>query len=225
MLRPNPDSPLLVIEDCLLDGKTFRDSRWQRETGGAPVGPSANLRPADALVIPPGSRRIEFHFRGLSLANPGQVRYRYRLEGLESDWVDAGTTRLAQYNSLPPGDYRFHVSACNSDGVWNEAGAVVSVKILPHLYETWWFRVLTGVAVLAALAGTVRFSVVRQFNAKMEQLKRQQAVERERVRIAKDIHDDLGSSLTRITMLSSAKRNFPKPRPQTSSASTARRVN
>ena len=129
------------------------------------------------------------------------MQFRYRLDHLDTDWVQAGTRRFAQYNFLPPGNYRFHVLACNSDEVWNQTGSEVSVNIRPHFYEIWWFRVLAALAVLGAVAGVVRQTATRRLHQKMEQLERRQAVERERARIAKDIHDDLGASLNLIAVL------------------------
>jgi len=93
------------------------------------------------------------------------------------------------------------VIACNSDGVWNETGNSLTLKILPHFYETLWFRILTGLGVVGLVAGAVWYSVMRRLHRKMEELARQQAVERERARIAKDIHDDLGANLTLIAVL------------------------
>src|SRR5262249_53926326 len=80
--------------------------------------------PADAAVrVPPGEPRVEFRYTGLSLRVPERVRFRYRLEGFDPDWVEADTRRVAYYTNLPPGRYRFQVIACNDDGVWNETGA------------------------------------------------------------------------------------------------------
>jgi signal transduction histidine kinase len=91
--------------------------------------------------------------------------------------------------------------ACNADGVWNTAGAAIVVTVLPHYYETLWFRALLALAVIAGVSGIVRFVTVRRMRRQMELLEQRHAIERERGRIARDIHDDLGSSLTRIMML------------------------
>lgn len=196
-VRQNLMPPPVVIEEVLVDGKI------QHPVLKAQNGENNKMVPSNAgfLEVQPGARRFEFHFAGLSLSAPDEVRFRYKLEGFETDWVEAGTQRSAQYNFLPPGDYRFHVIACNSDGIWNEAGSVLTLKILPHFYETWWFRALAGLAAAGLLAGTIRYTVTRRLRRKMEQLKRQQAIERERTRIAKDLHDDLGASLTLIAVL------------------------
>lgn len=185
-LKPNLTPPPVVIEEILVDGRSQKIPEASRTA---------------SLKIPPGKHQIEFRFTGLSLASPDRVQFRYRLAGVDADWVLAGTRRSAQYSFLPPGDYEFRVIACNSDGAWNEVGARLPLKILPHFYETWWFQTLAVVLVLGAVAGIVRRTATRRLHKKMEELERKQMVERERARIAKDIHDDLGASLTLIAVL------------------------
>ncbi|HET7535554.1 MAG TPA: two-component regulator propeller domain-containing protein [Candidatus Didemnitutus sp.] len=93
-----------------------------------------------------GARNLEFEYSAIDYQAPERIRYRYRLEGFESDWVDAGSRRSAYYTNLPPGDYRFHVQACNADGVWNTEGAGYHLTLRPELHEYWWFRVGLGAA-------------------------------------------------------------------------------
>jgi signal transduction histidine kinase len=126
---------------------------------------------------------------------------------LEKDWVDAGAKRVANYSFLPPGDYTFRVIACNNDGIWNETGVSLPFTLLPHFWQTWWFRVLGGVLTAVAAGGTVWFDTRRRMRRKLERIERQRMIEQERARIAHDIHDDLGSQLTRITMLSESARS------------------
>jgi len=154
------------------------------------------------LHIAPGHQRFDFDYTALSLVSPEQVRFRCRLEGLEDGWVDAGTRRAVNYNFVPPGDYVFHVMACNNDDVWNEEGAQFAFHVLPHFWQTAWFRGVTGLSAVLAASGVVWFDTRRRMRRRLERLERQRALERERARIARDIHDDLGASLTRITMLS-----------------------
>jgi signal transduction histidine kinase len=189
-VRPNLKAPPVVIEDVMVDG-----------LGNNSPGQGLQRDGATTLEIPPGKHQLEFRYTGLSLASSERVQFRYRLEGVDPEWVSAGTRRFAHYGFLPPGNYRFDVMACNSDGVWSEAGAALGLVILPHYYETVWFRVLAGVVLAGAVAGSVRYAVTRRLHRKLERLERQQAVERERARIAKDIHDDLGASLTLIAVL------------------------
>lgn len=158
------------------------------------------------ITIPPGKQRFEFRYTGLSFAAPDRVRFKYRLEGLEEDWIDAGMRRNVQYTHLSPGTYTFHVIACNNDDVWNESGAALGFVVLPYFWQTWWFRVAAVVAGASTVGGGVLSVMRRRVRRKFEQLEQQRAVERERSRIARDIHDDLGASLTRITMLSQTMR-------------------
>jgi len=127
-IEMNPLPPPVVIEQIRADGQVLPSS-----------GP---------LRLPPGVRRLEFAYTALAFRNPRAVRFRYRLEGFEKEWVDAGPRRTAYYTNLPPGRYRFRVRAANEDGVWNETGAASDLVLEQRLDQTVWFRTL----VLAALA-------------------------------------------------------------------------
>jgi signal transduction histidine kinase/ligand-binding sensor domain-containing protein len=186
-VRINHLPPPMALEEFLVDGK-----------------PVTNL--ASLLKISPGGSHFEFHYTGLSFVAPENVLFKCRIEGLEKDWVDAGPKRVANYSFLPPGDYVFHVIACNNDGVWNETGVSVPFTLLPHFWQTWWFHVFGGLVTVLAASAVVWFDARRRMRRRLEKLEREQAIERERTRIAKDIHDDLGASLTRITMLSQSVR-------------------
>jgi signal transduction histidine kinase/ligand-binding sensor domain-containing protein len=198
-IRTNLLSPPVVIEEILIDGKSLDATA---RAPGQPV-PAGVVYDGDKnfLKVPPGKHQFEFRYTGLSLVSSDRVQFRYRLEGADADWVEAGTSRMAQYNFLPHGTYHFQVAACNSDRIWNVAGAALTLKIQPFFYETLWFRILAGLAAAGLVAGAVRYSILRRLHRKLEQLARQQAVERERARIAKDIHDDLGAHLTLIARL------------------------
>ncbi|MBE0564418.1 MAG: response regulator [Krumholzibacteria bacterium] len=107
------------------------------------------------LNIPAGRRDLEIGYTGLSFRNPQGVRFRYILDGFDDDWVEAGARRTAYYTNLPPGEYTFHVSARNADGVWSRTGASVRLRMLPFFYETIWFRLLCLLALLFVVAGSV----------------------------------------------------------------------
>ncbi len=113
---------------------------------GSPAGP----KPGTLFEIGP-LERLEFHFAALTFLLPERVRYRYRLEGFENGWIEAGMRREAFYTALPPGDYTFHVTACNADGVWNPTGTSLPLRLRPRVTQTWWFR--SGLGLL--LAGLV----------------------------------------------------------------------
>jgi signal transduction histidine kinase/CheY-like chemotaxis protein/ligand-binding sensor domain-containing protein len=113
---------------------------------------------ASGSSIRAGSK-LEFHYTALSLLFPERVRFRYRLEGFDRDWVDAGTRRVAYYTNLPPGTYSFRVVACNNDGIWNEAGASFGFQLTPQFHQTAWFYLLCGMVVVTSGAFAYRWRV------------------------------------------------------------------
>ena len=181
----NEIPPPVVIEQVLVDG----------------VVQSELSNTASPPQLGPGVQRVEFHFTALSLVAPERNRFKYRLEGLENAWVDAGSQRFVTYPHLPPGRYAFRVTACNNDGVWSERGATMAFVVRPHFYETWWFGVCAVTLLLGGGAWAVRFTAVRRLRRKLHRLEEINAVEKERTRIAQDIHDELGANLTRIALL------------------------
>lgn len=124
------------------------------------------------LVLPPRTTDLQIGYTALSLAVPEKVRFRYRLEGVDNDWQDAGTRREAFYTRLGPGKYHFRVIACNNDGVWNEAGASLSFSIAPSWYQTVWFRTLCASAFLGLLwtLHQVRIWKLRQSEKKLREV-------------------------------------------------------
>lgn len=187
----NRQPPVVLIEEMAVDGKLRKLAKPAGRTN------------ADArLEIEPGRHYVEFRFTGLNFAAPDGVRFRARLEPGNTDWQDLGGQRSIGYGPLPPGDYRLQVTACNNEGVWNETGASVAFAVLPYFWETWWFKVGLGGVALAALGITVALAQRRRYRRKLDKVERQREMERERTRIARDLHDDLGTSLTQISMLS-----------------------
>jgi PAS domain S-box-containing protein len=114
---------------------------------------------ANNVRLPPRIRDLQIDYTALSFVAPEKVLFRYKLEGWDRDWQDAGTRRQAFYGSLPPRNYRFRVVACNNSGVWNEAGTFLDFSIAPAYYQTWWFRSLCGLAFLAMVYGAYRVRV------------------------------------------------------------------
>jgi signal transduction histidine kinase/ligand-binding sensor domain-containing protein len=202
-LHPNLRPPTVVIEDLLLDGHSLASTDESPDSLENPA--ETGLNHEKPLVIPPGKHQFEFQYTGISLVSSDRVKFRYQLENEDAGWVDAGSRRSVQYGYLPPGKYQFHVIACNNDGVWNNTGDTLKFIVQPHFYQTWSFQVLAGILGVGLVFGIVRQTTLMRLRRKMEQqmekLERQHVLERERTRIAKDIHDDLGASLTLIAVL------------------------
>jgi signal transduction histidine kinase len=147
--------------------------------------------------LPALSRDLEIDFTALSLVAPEKIRFRYKLEGYDSDWQDVGNRRQAFYTNLPPRNYRFRVMACNNSGVWNEAGTFLDFAIAPAYYQTLWFRLLLVATLLTVLALAYQLrlrQVARQFNVRMEERVA------ERTRIARDLHDTLLQSFQGVLL-------------------------
>jgi ligand-binding sensor domain-containing protein len=103
------------------------------------VANGAGFPPGSSLTLGPTQRNLEIHYTALNFRAPQRLRFRYRMEGFDTDWVDADTRRVAYYTNLPPGTYRFRVIACNGDGVWNNEGANFTLALRPYFYEMRWF--------------------------------------------------------------------------------------
>ena len=157
---------------------------------------------AGTVTIPPGKRRFDLRFTALSLASPEKVRFRHKLEGLDKDWSQPEDSRTITYSYIPPGHYRFRVIACNNDGVWNADGHSLALILQPFFWQTWWFQTGATLLMLVAVALIVRGVERWKTRLRLERLEQQHALEHERSRIAKDIHDDLGANLTQIVFLS-----------------------
>jgi ligand-binding sensor domain-containing protein len=152
---------------------------------------------ARPVRLPALTRDVEIDYTGLSLAEPRKVLFRYKLEGFDSDWQDAGTRRQAFYTNLPPHTYRFRVLASNNDGVWSESDAALGFDLLPAFYQTLWFRLLCGLT-LTMLAWAAYRLRVWQLTAHM----RDRFEERlqERTRIAQELHDSLIQDVMGISL-------------------------
>lgn len=184
--------PPAALQELVIDGESVDLESWRAQPGSA----------TEAYEIGPGRHHVEIRYAGLCLSSPEHVRFRYRMRNLEKDWLEAGGRRSAYYSYLPSGQYVFEAVACSPSGVWGPSSATLSLRVRAYFWQTWWF--LSGTAFLgmtgAALAATGISR--RREQRRREEMERQQASEAERTRIARDIHDQLGIGLTRISMLS-----------------------
>jgi ligand-binding sensor domain-containing protein/signal transduction histidine kinase len=178
----------LVVESVLVDGQ-------EQNTNG----PHGQL--FQALVIPPGKESLDIQYTGLDLDDPQQARFRYLLEGHETRWNPAGKRRLAHYSKLPPGTYQFKVAARNEGGAWNPPGATLEVTVLPAFWQTNWFRAALAASLLGGTVAVVYLISTQKLQRQLEGLRQQQALEKDRARIARDIHDQVGASLTQLSLL------------------------
>jgi signal transduction histidine kinase len=176
-VESNPVPPPVHVERVLVDRQEVK------HTGG--------------VTLPAGVRTLAVEYTGLSFVEPSRVRFKYRLDGYDPDWIEADTHRTAFYTRLPPGNYTFRVIASNNDGVWNTTGRELAVVQLPYFYQTYWFRALLGAAAFGCVLGIYRWSH-RRLRDRVERLERERAMDNERRRIAQDLHDDLGANLTEI---------------------------
>ena len=203
--------PTVMLEEVLLDGVSDPDFHVQAPTAaGRKASAGSEQTDAASLRISPGQHRLEFRYTGVSFDSPERVRFRYRLDSLDSDWLEAGTRRSALYNYVPPGNYTFRVAACNADGAWAETGVTLALTILPHFWQVWWVRLLAALAILIFVAGAVLIVEKRKSEQRLKRLEQEKALERERTRIAQDLHDDMGAKLCRISYLSEHARRSPE---------------
>jgi signal transduction histidine kinase len=201
-LQENKNPPAVLLNRVTVDNQS---RGWYRsivpelkENGSQPI----DLDSGATLRLAPGHHRIDFEFTALNFGAPENLRFRYMLEGVDDTWVDASRERKEGYSRLSAGDYRFRVSACNSSGVWNDQGALLAFTVAPFFWQTWWFRAIVGAFFIGVFVGIGRYISFRRLRVKLRALEQQAALSRERARIARDIHDDLGSRLSEITLLS-----------------------
>jgi ligand-binding sensor domain-containing protein/anti-sigma regulatory factor (Ser/Thr protein kinase) len=165
--------PPVVIENPIVNGQSEPASKIGR--------------------LAPGQKNLEFNYTGLSFLAPTRITFRYMLEGYDKDWVNAGTRRDAFYTNLPPGNFRFRVTACTVDGTCNDQGSSVAFSLAPHYYQQVWFLPL-----LAGLAGLAVFAVYRLRIRTLRE--RYDLILAERSRIARELHDTLIQGFSGVTM-------------------------
>ncbi len=192
-LKPNTIPPPVVIENVLVEGQSqgFEGLRKKAPT---------------SVTIQPGRGRLEIHYSSLNLSAANKARFKYMLENHDTGWTEVsraeiGDDAVARYNKLPPKKYVFRVTACNEDGVWNETGASLAIIVLPPFWQTWWFLTISALCVLGMIVGSVHYVSTQKLQRQLEGMRQQQALEKERQRIARDIHDQLGASLTQVSLL------------------------
>lgn len=204
-----PQPSAVRITEVSVDDRVWMEEA--RPGAKAQVTPK-QVAPGGALELPATHRKLVLAFSCLSFSSPENIRFRYRLDGFDDAWTETASARSATYPRLPSGTYRFEVLGCNSAGVWTPSPAVIALAVPPLLWQRLWFQLLLLLIFTVAVTAAVRAISFRRLRRRVESLERQAAIERERSRIARDIHDDVGNRLTRILMLSQlAERDLTQP--------------
>jgi ligand-binding sensor domain-containing protein/signal transduction histidine kinase len=148
-----------------------------------------SLNAMDRILLSYKQNFFSFEFASMDFSDPGKNRFMYRLEGIDEEWIRAGDRNFASYTKIDPGHYLFRVKGTNSDGRWSDHEVAIQVEITPPLWQRWWFRTVIILAVLMAF-----------YALHLYRIRRVREIERLRTRIASDLHDDIGSALTRISV-------------------------
>ena len=156
------------------------------------------------ITLPLGERRVEIAFNAPSLKSAQRVHFKHQLEPVEKEWSSPHGDHAATYAALPPGDYQFRVAAGNEDGFWNPSDTTIAFTIPPFLWERAWFAPVCWIGSFLAVISIIAFWIRSRVRRRVEELERQQLLERERARISKDLHDDLGGSLTEVNILATS---------------------
>ena len=174
------------------------------------------LAPADAEIrLPADLRSLEIQYTALNLSAPEKVRFQYKLDGFDTGWMDAGAQRSARYPRLGYGEYAFRLRAESGDGAWHETAAPLRLVFPPPFWRSPVALALYAVGSAAAVAGAARVVSYRRLRRKLARLAQQQAMQKERMRIAQDMHDEIGSKLTKISYLSERAKGDLQDRPPT----------
>lgn len=196
-LKPSTNPPPVVIESVFVDG-----ARQNTNLLGALAG--------GAVTLTPDNEQLDIQFTSLDFsASKGaqsSTHFKYRLEKADEvkhdeSWTDAGTERVAHFPKLQPGKYIFHVKAGNEDGFWNNTGATLAVIVEPPFWRKPWFLALVALCFIGVLAGVIYLISTAKLKRQLRVARQKELIEKERARIARDLHDQLGANLTQVMLL------------------------
>jgi ligand-binding sensor domain-containing protein/signal transduction histidine kinase len=192
--HPDPAPFRVELEDLSVNGQ-----RWPFRNA---FSAADQLLPEKPLRFPSHLRTLEIEFTAPCLLSPEHLQFQHRLDHFDKDWVDNDTGRRVRYNGLPFGQYQFHVRAKNLDGTWGPDNASLTFFLPPPFWRLPLVILVEALAVVGTVAAVVRLFSHRRLRLKLALLGQREAMERERMRIARDMHDEIGSRLTRISYFS-----------------------
>jgi signal transduction histidine kinase/ligand-binding sensor domain-containing protein len=166
------------IDDIIMDGTSISTS-----------GP---------ITLQPEDNALEITYSAFNFTAPSKTKFKVKLSGINEQWVSMGSRRTVYYDFLPDGDYTFQVAATNADGQWKSDIATISLIVLPPFYKTWWFIALILLGVGSITAAVVRFRYKYQMNLLNQKIAIQHRIQKERERISRDLHDNVGSQITNL---------------------------
>ncbi|MDB6130108.1 MAG: putative two-component system sensor kinase [Verrucomicrobiales bacterium] len=182
--------PPVYVEEVLGDDHILRDSNT-----------SANGRER-TIIVPASTERLEFHYTAINTTSPLKCLFKYRLNTFDKNWIEAGSRRVAYYTRVTPGTYHFQLLACNQDGVWTTSPASMAVVVLPHFWQTNWFRAMLVVSAMglgfALYKSRIKHLELRRMEQDKFSVQLMDSQEAERKRIAGELHDSLGQNLLAI---------------------------
>lgn len=211
----NPNIPPIVITDFKIFNKSVfvkKDSKSQETKQSTDYFLEKSITETKEIILSYDQNFFSFEFAALDYATPNKNQYAYKMEGFDDEWILSGNRRYAGYTNLDPGEYVFHVKGSNNDGVWNESGSSIIIIITPPFYKTWWFLIIFWIIVSIIVLATVRHFATKKLKKQIEKLERERELEKERIRISRDMHDEVGTNLTEIAILSElVKKDVYKP--------------
>ncbi|MEI7727460.1 MAG: two-component regulator propeller domain-containing protein, partial [Bacteroidota bacterium] len=162
---------------------------------------SENLNEIKTVTLPYDKNFISLEFAALNFSHSENNQYAYKLDGVDKDWVMNGNKNSASYSNLGPGKHVFHVKACNNTGLWNEEGRSLVIIITPPWWQRWWFSVSIAVMAMMFMLSAMKLYNARKLRIQKTEFEKQLALDRERSRISRDLHDEVGSTLSSINII------------------------
>ncbi|HEY5041273.1 MAG TPA: two-component regulator propeller domain-containing protein [Verrucomicrobiae bacterium] len=189
-LKLNTNPPVVIIESVWVDD-VQQNTNLLSAVGNGPV------------ILTPKNEQLKIRFTGLNFSAPDRVRFKYLLEGHDKKWTPLGGLRevLIRAADLPPGTFTFRVTACNEDGFWNETGATLTVTVEPPFWRKPGFIVTAILVFIGTLAGIIYLISTAKLKRQLRHAQQKELIEKERARIARDLHDQLGANLTQVALL------------------------